>query len=155
MAEQPIKSSELYDINIFDALIKGADAVIEKEKQIISVNKDLLASYKNIANAGLGGDSKSLNTQIENNKKAKDSINELNNAEVKLLETEKAKVILQQEEIKLKRLVDAENKKQLRTLNDLNGEYKKGTQDLNRLKKELKELEFTGRNNGTNRKSAC
>ena len=148
MAEQPIKSSELYDINIFDALIKGADAVIEKEKQIISVNKDLLASYKNIANAGLGGDSKSLNTQIENNKKAKDSINELNNAEVKLLETEKAKVILQQEEIKLKRLVDAENKKQLRTLNDLNGEYKKGTQDLNRLKKELKELEFTGRNNG-------
>lgn len=148
MADQPIRKSELIDDGIFTNLIKEADIVIQKEAEIIDINKKLLKSYREIASANIGNNSKSLKLQAENTKKVEESITELNTAELNLIATQKAKVQLEQEELKLKKLVDAENRKNIRAINDLNGVYKKSVQDLARVKKELKELEITGRTNG-------
>jgi hypothetical protein len=148
MAEQPIKKSEIIEDNIFSSLIKEADVVIQKEKELIETNKKLLSSYKDIANVQLGNDSKALIDHANNVKKVNTSIKNLTDSELYLIEVEKAKKQLQQEELKLSNAIERQNKAQERALNQLNGEYKKGTKDLANLKQQLKELEFTGRTNG-------
>lgn len=148
MAEQPIKKTDIIEGNIFSDLIKEADIVIAKETELIATNKKLLASYKEIASANIGNDSKSLIENAANAKKATESIKNLTDSELYLVEVKTAKTKLQQEEIKLNGALERQNKANERVLNQLNGEYRKGTQDLNNLKKQLKELEFTGRTNG-------
>lgn len=58
------------------------------------------------------------------------------------------KVRTQREVIKNTELTNRQNRAAEKALNSLNGEYSKGTKHLNEIKKQLKELEFTGRTNG-------
>lgn len=148
MAEQPIKKTDIIEGNIFSDLIKEADIVIAKENELIATNKKLLQSYRDIANSNLGNDSKSLIENANNTKKAEVAIKSLTDSELYLVEVKTAKTKLQQEEIKLNNALEREQKKLQKSLTDLNGEYRKGVNDLNQLKKQLKELEFTGRTNG-------
>jgi hypothetical protein len=155
MAEgNALKKQDLFESGLFNEVNAGAEVFLKTFQQVNAEIKSTLTLQKEM---------KGLNVSVNNSSdikeanKALDEANKLLKIQAQLeknaFEVEKqaellrkTKVQTQREEIKNEQLLSKENAKQQKALSDLNGEYKQGTRNLNEIKKQLKELEFTGRN---------
>jgi hypothetical protein len=155
MAEgKALGKDDLFEKDVFTNAVTGAKEllVVIRETQdtirgSIKAQKDFVSSFK----AQSFDDVKALNTAINETNTLIKQKEQLTKAEIQVeqqaekLNQEKLKT--QREEIKNQQLLDKANKQTQKSLTDLNGEYKQGTQRLAAIKKELKELSFSGKDN--------
>ena len=155
MAEgKALGKDDLFEKDVFTNAVTGAKEllVVIRETQdtirgSIKAQKDFVSSFK----AQSFDDVKALNTAINETNTLIKQKEQLTKAEIQVeqqaekLNQEKLKT--QREEIKNQQLLDKANKETQKSLTDLNGEYKQGTQRLAAIKKELKELSFSGKDN--------
>lgn len=138
MARSRIEKNDILD---FDGLNKGFDQAIEKLGKLVAGFKELLQTDRDLIavnNFQNSGDIEKFNTTVDrSNKLLKSNID----AEIKLERLKQQRIKTLEAERKATERVRREQAK-------LNGEYEKGKARLNEVKKELKELEFTGRTNG-------
>jgi len=156
MAEgKALGKDDLFEKDAFQNATNGAKellAVIKETQDTIkgslTAQKEFVSTFK----AKSYDDVKKLNEAIAETNTLIKQKEQLTKAEIQIqqqsekLNQEKLKT--QREEIKNSAIIEKQNKATERSLNALNGEYAKGVKQLAEIKKQLKELEFTGRNNG-------
>ena len=156
MAEgKALGKDDLFEKDAFQNATNGAKellAVIKETQDTIkgslTAQKEFVSTFK----AKSYDDVKKLNEAIAETNTLIKQKEQLTKAELQIqqqsekLNQEKLKT--QREEIKNSAIIEKQNKATERSLNALNGEYAKGVKQLAEIKKQLKELEFTGRNNG-------
>lgn len=150
-----LSSSDLFEKDAFRDAQTGAAALLAILKETQSTIKGTIEHQKNFVTSFKAknyDDVKQLNTAIaETNAliKQKELITKSELAvEQQSEKLAQAKLKTQREEIKNQNELAKQNKATEKSLNSLNGEYTKGVKQLAEIKKQLKELEFTGRNNG-------
>lgn len=156
MAEgKALGKEDLFVNGLFDDAKRGATellAVIKETqdtiKGSISAQKEFVSTFK----AKSYDDVKQLNQAMAETNQLIKQQEQLTKAELVVAQQaeklNQQKLKTQQEEIKTASLAEKQNRATERSLNSLNGEYAKGVKQLAEIKKQLKELEFTGRNNG-------
>jgi hypothetical protein len=156
MAEgKALGKDDLFEKDVFQNATKGAQellAIIKETQDTIkgslTAQKEFVSTFK----AKSYDDVKKLNTAIAETNTLIKQKEQLTKAEIQIQQqSEKLaqeKIKTQREEIKNSQLIEKQNKASERSLNALNGEYAKGVKQLAEIKKQLKELEYTGRNNG-------
>lgn len=156
MAEgKALGKDDLFEKDAFQNATNGAKellAVIKETQDTIkgslTAQKEFVSTFK----AKSYDDVKKLNEAIAETNTLIKQKEQLTKAEIQIqqqsekLNQEKLKT--QREEIKNSAIIEKQNKATERSLNALNGEYAKGVKQLAEIKKQLKELEFTGRNSG-------
>jgi len=166
---QALGKDDLFQKDAFNDAIKGAETLLNviKETQSaikgsLTVQKEFVSTFK----AKSFDDVKAFNIEL---KKTSDLIKmkqQLEVAELKVLQQQQTleqaqiKTIIEKNKLTVEQLraeqaltkaVEAEtkaNQKAEQQLRQTNGEYKKGVQALASVKQQLKELQFTGRDNG-------
>jgi hypothetical protein len=156
MAEgKALGKEDLFVNGVFDDAKRGATellAVIKETqdtiKGSISAQKEFVSTFK----AKSYDDVKQLNQAMAETNQLIKQQETLTKAEIQVQQQaeklNQEKIKTQREEIKNQQLIEKQNKATERSLNALNGEYAKGVKQLAEIKKQLKELEFTGRNSG-------
>jgi hypothetical protein len=156
MAEgKALGKDDLFEKDAFQNATKGAQellAIIKETQDTIkgslTAQKEFVSTFK----AKSYDDVKRLNTAIaETNTliKLKTQLDKDSfNVSMQNEKLAAAKVKTQREEIKNQQVIEKQNKATEKSLNALNGEYAKGVKQLAEIKKQLKELEYTGRTNG-------
>jgi hypothetical protein len=156
MAEgKALGKEDLFVNGLFDDAKRGATellAVIKETQDTIrgsiSAQKEFVSTFK----AKSYDDVKQLNQAMAETNQLIKQQEQLTKAELVVAQQaeklNQQKLKTQQEEIKTASLAEKQNRATERSLNSLNGEYTKGVKQLAEIKKQLKELEFTGRNNG-------
>lgn len=156
MAEgKALGKEDLFVNGVFDDAKRGATELLAviKETQVtikgsISAQKEFVSTFK----AKSYDDVKQLNIAMAETNQLIKQQETLTKAEIQVQQQaeklNQEKIKTQREEIKNQQLIEKQNKATERSLNALNGEYAKGVKQLAEIKKQLKELEFTGRNNG-------
>jgi len=154
--------NDLFESDAFNDAIKGADTLLniikstkEEIKGSLAAQKEFVSTFK----AKSFDDVKKLNNELKTTSDLIKLKQQLEVAELKVLQQqqtlEQASIKTMIEKNKLTRdnlkNIEAEakaNNAVERSLKQTNGEYKKAVQNLGAVKQQLKELEFTGRNNG-------
>lgn len=156
MAEgKALGKEDLFVNGVFDDAKRGATELLAviKETQVtikgsIAAQKEFVSTFK----AKSYDDVKQLNQAMAETNQLIKQQETLTKAEIQVQQQaeklNQEKIKTQREEIKNQQLIEKQNKATERSLNALNGEYAKGVKQLAEIKKQLKELEFTGRNNG-------
>jgi hypothetical protein len=156
MAEgKALGKEDLFVNGVFDDAKRGATELLAviKETQVtikgsIAAQKEFVSTFK----AKSYDDVKQLNIAMAETNQLIKQQETLTKAEIQVQQQaeklNQEKIKTQREEIKNQQIIEKQNKASERSLNALNGEYAKGVKQLAEIKKQLKELEFTGRNNG-------
>ena len=156
MAEgKALGKEDLFVNGVFDDAKRGATELLAviKETQVtikgsIAAQKEFVSTFK----AKSYDDVKQLNQAMAETNQLIKQQETLTKAEIQVQQQaeklNQEKIKTQREEIKNQQIIEKQNKASERSLNALNGEYAKGVKQLAEIKKQLKELEFTGRNNG-------
>ena len=151
MAEsKPIKGSDIFDQSLEDKLKEliayfdglksaGVDAAKQLNKEF---SKNKLTTSDDIKNAN-----KAIQDMSNTTKAYTSVLNEQNEIELQAAELRLANAKAQREEIKLKNDLTKETNKQTKAQSEQNNEYIKMRSRLNDVKKELKALEVTGKQN--------
>jgi len=143
-----IEYNDLFAPDAFTKAIEGMNGVLNAFKELQAEMKQSLTTQKQYFDGFKPksfDDIKKLNQEIKNTEK---TLREYTAAQEGVKQSEIQLQKLEQERLKTQKLQQQVNNANERSLNKLNGEYSKGVRALSDLKKQLKELEFTGRTNG-------
>jgi DNA repair exonuclease SbcCD ATPase subunit len=156
MAEgKALGKDDLFEKDVFTNAVTGAKELLSVIRQTqdtikgsISAQKEFVSTFK----AKSYDDVKQLNTAIAETNTLIKQKEQLTKTEIAIQQQaeklNQEKLRTQREEIKNQQIIEKQNKASERSLNALNGEYSKGVKQLAEIKKQLKELEFTGRSSG-------
>ena len=156
MAEgKALGKDDLFEKDVFTNAVTGAKELLAVIRQTqdtikgsISAQKEFVSTFK----AKSYDDVKQLNTAIAETNTLIKQKEQLSKTEMAIQQQaeklNQEKLRTQREEIKNQQIIEKQNKASERSLNALNGEYSKGVKQLAEIKKQLKELEFTGRSSG-------
>jgi DNA repair exonuclease SbcCD ATPase subunit len=156
MAEgKALGKDDLFEKDVFVNATNGAKELLAVIRQTqdtikgsISAQKEFVSTFK----AKSYDDVKQLNTAIAETNTLIKQKEQLSKTEMAIQQQaeklNQEKLRTQREEIKNQQILEKQNKASERSLNALNGEYSKGVKQLAEIKKQLKELEFTGRSSG-------
>ena len=156
MAEgKALGKDDLFEKDVFQNATKGAQELLSVIKETQDTIKGSLTAQKEFVStfkAKSYDDVKRLNTAIAETNTLIKQKEQLTKAEL-VIQQQSEKLAQEQlktqrEEIKNQQIIEKQNKATEKSLNALNGEYARAVKSLSEVKKQLKELEFTGRNNG-------
>ena len=169
MAEgKALGKDDLFESDAFSDAIKGADELLKIIRETNKEIKGSLASQKQFVSTFKPksfDDVKKVNTELKQTSDLIKMKQQLEIAELKVLQQQQSleqsiikttieKNRLTREQLRaeqdLTKAIEAEEKqkqKQLKSLRDLNSEYKQGVKRLAEIKVQLKELKFTGQEN--------
>lgn len=166
---EALGKQDLFQSDAFSDAIKGAETLLtvikstkEEIKGSLQAQKEFVSTFKTKSY----DDVKRLNTELKQTADLIKLKQQLEVAELKVLQQQQTleqasiktmieKNKLTQQQLKadqdLTKAIEAEtkaNQKAEQQLRQTNGEYKKAVQSLGQVKQQLKELSFTGRDNG-------
>ena len=163
MAEgKALGKNDLFESDAFNDAIKGADTLLniikstkEEIKGSLQAQKEFVSTFKTKSY----DDVKKLNNELKTTSDLIKLKQQLEVAELKVLQQQQTleqasiKTMIEKNKLTQQQIksIEAETKAQQnaeKQLRQTNGEYKKGVQALAAVKQQLKELEYTGRNNG-------